>query len=148
MNPLVVSLASADDADAIVSLLATSSTPFDVRDELERRYAKVWLARTRAESSLLGVALTWEVADELQLIELFVAPLARRRGVGRALMSALLNDAERRGFRVAVLEVRRDNAAALALYADLAFEVVGDRKRYYADGEDAILMRRELGVKE
>ena len=146
MTSLLVSLARPEDAAGIAALLAVSSTPFDAREELERRYAKVWVAR--AGTDLLGVALTWEVADELQLIELFVAPSARRRGVGRALMSALMRDGAARGFRVAVLEVRRDNVSALALYDAFGFQLVGERKRYYADGEDAILMQRALGAEE
>jgi ribosomal-protein-alanine N-acetyltransferase len=144
-SPLVSLARPEDDAD-IAALLAASATPFDAREELERRYAKVWVAR--ADTELFGVALTWEVADELQLIELFVAPSARRRGVGRALMSALMGDGAARGFRVAVLEVRRDNVAALALYGAFGFQLVGERKRYYADGEDAILMQRALGTEE
>lgn len=146
MNALGVALARPADADDITALLAVSATPFDAREELERRYAKVWVARAGAE--LLGVALTWEVADELQLIELFVAPNARRRGVGRALMWSLMQDGASGGFRVAVLEVRRDNGAALALYDEFGFQVVGERKKYYADGEDAILMQRALGAEE
>ena len=39
-----------------------------------------------------------------------------------------------------LLEVRASNLAAQALYARLGFERVGLRKRYYADGEDAVLM--------
>ncbi|RYJ01809.1 MAG: ribosomal-protein-alanine acetyltransferase, partial [Acetobacteraceae bacterium] len=36
------------------------------------------------------------------------------------------------------------NAAALALYRAAGFEEVGRRRRYYADGDDALVMRRVL----
>lgn len=45
----------------------------------------------------------------------------------------------------ATLEVRAGNAAAVALYRRLGFEEVGRRRRYYADGSDALLMTRPPG---
>lgn len=146
MIAVQVSLALAGDAPEVAALLTESATPFNAEEELERRYAKVWVARMGAGGELCGVALSWEVADEVQLIELFVASSARRQGVGGALLGALLDDGKTRGFALAVLEVRRDNAAALALYSRFGFAVVGERAKYYVDGEDAILMRRELGT--
>ena len=41
---------------------------------------------------------------------------------------------------VALLEVRASNQPAMRLYASLGFEHVGLRKKYYQDGEDAVLM--------
>lgn len=46
----------------------------------------------------------------------------------------------RDGAESVLLEVRASNAAALHLYDSLGFERVGLRRRYYADGEDAVLM--------
>jgi ribosomal-protein-alanine N-acetyltransferase len=43
-----------------------------------------------------------------------------------------------------VLEVAEGNAAARALYAAGAFRPVGRRSRYYPDGGDALVLRREL----
>ena len=43
-----------------------------------------------------------------------------------------------------LLEVRRDNAAAQALYRSRGFEVVAERRGYYDDGEDALVMRCAL----
>lgn len=40
----------------------------------------------------------------------------------------------------AQLEVRAKNSAAVALYEGLGFTLVGRRKRYYPDSEDALLM--------
>lgn len=144
MSPPDVRLASEHDAAAIAELVATSSTPFDVQAELARRYARLWVARATPHEPIAGVALTWEVADEVHLIDVLVAAHARRRGFGKALLSAVLARAREASFRVVLLEVRRDNAPAQNLYAGLGFEVVGEREKYYSDGEDAILMRREL----
>lgn len=71
-----------------------------------------------------------------------VAPHARRHGLGRALMRALIGEARKRGARVVFLEVRADNPGAQSLYASLGFEKIGVRPQYYQpDGMDAIVMR-------
>jgi len=41
-----------------------------------------------------------------------------------------------------MLEVRADNAAAIALYERLRFRAISTRPRYYPDGTDALVMRR------
>ncbi|MEN0086553.1 MAG: ribosomal protein S18-alanine N-acetyltransferase [Leifsonia sp.] len=71
-----------------------------------------------------------------------VALHARRRGLGRTLMLALIAETRRRGARELFLEVRADNPGAQALYRELGFEEIGVRPRYYQpDGVDAIVMR-------
>jgi len=71
-----------------------------------------------------------------------VAPHARRRGVGRTLVLALLAEARDRGAREVFLEVRADNPGAQSLYRELGFEEIGVRPKYYQpDGVDAVVMR-------
>ena len=73
-----------------------------------------------------------------------VAREARGQGVGRAVLSAFLDRARARGASVIHLEVSEANAPALALYRSLAFERVGTRRAYYADGTDAAVLARAL----
>ena len=54
------------------------------------------------------------------------APAHRQRGLGRAVVVALLEEARRRGSRAAYLQVTADNEAALALYRPFGFAVVYD----------------------
>lgn len=94
---------------------------------------------------VLGLVVFWLVHDEVHVLNVAVAPEARRRGTARALM----REAERRGLdrgaRIATLEVRRSNQAAMELYRSLGYREVGVRPRYYAEeGEDAIVMERDL----
>lgn len=71
-----------------------------------------------------------------------VAPHARRRGLGRTLMLALIDETRHRGARELFLEVRADNPGAQSLYRELGFAEIGVRPRYYQpDGVDAIVMR-------
>ena len=70
-----------------------------------------------------------------------VDPAFQGRGIGRQLLDELLNVA---GGAVVHLEVRTDNATAIALYRSVGFTEVGVRRRYYRiSGADAYTMRRE-----
>jgi ribosomal-protein-alanine N-acetyltransferase len=70
-----------------------------------------------------------------------VVDRARRRGLGRTLMLALLNEARRRNAAEVFLEVRSDNPGARALYEALGFAEIAVRPRYYRGGIDAVIMR-------
>jgi ribosomal-protein-alanine N-acetyltransferase len=65
-------------------------------------------------------------------------------GIGRALLRALLAEADGRGCRHVDLEVRADNARAIGLYESHGFRPVGVRRGYYQpSGADALVMRRD-----
>ena len=81
------------------------------------------------------------VLDEGYISNVAVAPAARRRGIGRALVKEMLCRAETRELSFVTLEVREHNEAAIALYAGEGFLPVGRRRGYYEKPrEDAILM--------
>ncbi len=94
------------------------------------------------EGRLVGYAVAWTVLDQSELGNVAVAPEARGGGVGRALVSAVLERVGARGARECFLEVRESNALAQSLYVDMGFEVVGRRRNYYSlPTEDALVMR-------
>lgn len=94
---------------------------------------------------MAGYVIVWVVHDELHVLNVATAPEARRRGIGRALMDEAHRLGRARACRVATLEVRRSNAAAIALYRALGYRQVGMRPRYYAEeNEDALLMSLDL----
>jgi ribosomal-protein-alanine N-acetyltransferase len=101
-----------------------------------------------ARGRLAGYVCAWYVMDEGELANLAVAPDSRGRGIGRALLAAMLGDAASRGMSQIYLEVRESNLAARNLYASQKFEEVGRRKRYYrSPTEDALILRRTLEPK-
>lgn len=91
-----------------------------------------------------GMVLGRAAADEAEILTLAVVPIARHRGLGRALLDAALHEASRRGARTMFLEVSSGNHAARALYSAAGFAEVGRRGRYYADGTDALVLRASL----
>lgn len=93
-----------------------------------------------------GLLVVWEVADELQILSVAVAPNARRRGHARVLVAEALDEARRAERRIALLEVRRGNVAAIRLYRGFGFVALGLRRSYYADGEDAVEMALPLSA--
>ena len=135
--------AAATDAAAFRALLAANGSAFDAEEELARAHAVVWLARG-ADGEALGFLLGWQIVDELELLDLFVLPAQRRGGIGRALLDGALAHARASGKHTALLEVRTGNLAARRLYQSFGFAEVGERRAYYADGEDALLLKLEL----
>jgi ribosomal-protein-alanine N-acetyltransferase len=78
---------------------------------------------------------------EYEIHTIGVDPAYQGRGVGRRMLDELLKIA---ADSVVHLEVRTDNATAVALYRSVGFTEVGLRKRYYRiSGADAYTMRRE-----
>jgi [ribosomal protein S18]-alanine N-acetyltransferase len=84
------------------------------------------------------------VGDELEIVNIAVAPELRGRGLGTRLLGHVLQQADKMGINQVYLEVRAGNVPARRLYARHGFAVVGTRKRYYTDtGEDAQVMVRQ-----
>lgn len=86
------------------------------------------------DGRLVGFAMYRIVAGEGELLNLAVAPSARRSGIGCALLREMMLLA-----KVWHLEVRESNAAAIGLYESSGYVEVGRRARYYGDGEAALL---------
>lgn len=100
---------------------------------------------------LAGALLLRCVSDEAEILTVCVAPDERRRGLGRALVSAALDSAAWRGAHRVYLEVAVDNAAALSLYRSVGFAEVGRRRGYYGRPEgrvDALLLARTAAPEE
>lgn len=84
---------------------------------------------------------------ECHLLNVCIHPHYQRRGLGRQLLVHLLDVARKGHARVALLEVRRSNRAAYALYSELGFNEIGLRKNYYPGRhgrEDALILARDL----
>jgi len=138
----VIRPARPEDVEAMAAL-GPGWSAAQVAEELSNPDARVLVLECAGR--VAGQAIGWAIAGETQVLEIAVAPQARRRGHGRRLLEALCQAC---GGGPALLEVRASNVAGLALYERAGFQRVGRRARYYADGEEAILMTRtqDLGT--
>lgn len=91
-----------------------------------------------------GMIVARAIMDEAEILTLAVLPDARRQGLGRDLLRAAMRRAAETDARTMFLEVAEDNGAARRLYTSQGFTEVGRRKRYYANGDDALVMRVSL----
>lgn len=132
-----------NDIDDVVNLEVQSfATPWSrqsFEEELENPRARYLIAVLDGEAA--GYAGAWLILDEAHVTNVAVASRHRRRGVGEALMRALIALAKEDGAGSMTLEVRPSNGAARAMYAKLGFKAAGVRKNYYEDTrEDALIM--------
>ena len=111
----------------------------DIETLLASGRGLLWLL-TDETGAVRGALLGERVLDDAHVHLLAVERSLRRRGAGTSLLAAAFDDARAAGARRVLLEVRASQAPAL--YARQGFEIVRRRPRYYADGEDALLLER------
>ncbi len=108
----------------------------------------LFLVAELPELPVAGYLVTWFAADEGEIANLAVAADARRRGVARALLGGVLEEARSREASALYLEVRESNEAARRLYESHGFSAVGRRRNYYRlPLEDALVLRLVLPVR-
>jgi ribosomal-protein-alanine N-acetyltransferase len=94
---------------------------------------------------LVGFAVARLLSGEAEILNFAVQKVYRRRGIGRLLLEALLNQLRELGATKVFLEVRESNAAAIAFYRKLGFQNIGRRHAYYQQPDEAaVIMQAEL----
>lgn len=136
------------DLDAVMQIeRAGQSAPWSIAQfRAELRNSTVSSALVCVpDGAIAGFAIAWFVRDEASILNIGVRPEHRRSGVASRLLAHILALAVRRGCTKVILEVRRSNTAATALYAKFGFALYGVRAGYYRDNhEDALLMKKCL----
>lgn len=104
---------------------------------------QAWVAEQG--EAVVGYLVMRAVSDEVEILNLAVAPPARRQGIASALIRKGLSAAEAGGARRVFLEVRESNHAAATLYVHHEFRPSGKRRDYYREPvEDALILTRDL----
>ena len=114
--------------------------PLD-RNACSREIADNVLYFVEVDGALAATA-AWRRRDDgsAYLSNIAVDPDFRRSGVARAATLFLLEEAK--GCPRIDLVTHPDNAAAIALYGTLGFEVESRKENYFGDGEPRLVMRR------
>jgi ribosomal protein S18 acetylase RimI-like enzyme len=120
----------AHDEDAVLDAARVVATAFGspfveeqghIRSRIERGLNVTAVAQD-ADGAVVGVATLQPIGDVAELVGAAVLPAQRRRGLGGALLSLLLGEADRRGVDVLLLSASEDG---LGLYRSLGFAEVG-----------------------
>lgn len=139
--------AAAADLDAVMAIEISTFpddawSPETMAREVDGPHGYYLVAQAE-DGAIDGYAglLAPERAGQADIQTIAVTERARRRGLGRTLLLALVAEARRRGATEVFLEVRADNPGARALYESLGFTEIAVRPRYYPGGIDAVVMR-------
>jgi len=94
---------------------------------------------------IIGYIGLWIIFDDAQITTLAIDPNLQGLGYSKVIMDFVINYLKERNCQQVTLEVRITNEIAISLYEKYHFLKVAKRKRYYEDGEDAYLMKLDLG---
>jgi ribosomal-protein-alanine N-acetyltransferase len=137
------------DCDAITALEATCQgsdawSAWLVRDGVEGGLPTIRYLVADVDGLVVGYAVASYAGDIAELQRIGVTPAMRRTGVATALLDEVVAHAPGTGANRLLLEVRDDNAGALAFYAARGFIEIDRRPRYYRDGTTAVVLRLPL----
>ena len=90
--------------------------------------------------SIIGFIMSYIVQYEVQIINIAVRLSHQYRGYGKRILSKYLSQFNKKTYLL--LEVRESNLPAYQLYSHFGFEQIDIRRKYYHDGEDAIVMAK------
>ncbi len=154
-SPLAVEfgVAREGDLDALVAIERGSPEAWN-REAFAAEFGRTppTLFVLRASGAPVAFAAVRFQLPDMDILNLAVSPDRRRRGLGRRLLSSLLDHAAGNGVQSVFLEVREGNEKARKLYENAGFAETQRRRGFYREPlEDAILMRlamsHEAGLK-
>lgn len=127
--------------------LASYEYPWSIGNFTDSLHAGYSMWVREAEGEVIGYYAMMAAAGEAHLLNLTIAPIWRRHGLGRDLLDHCLERARDHKAGSLFLEVRTSNAAAIALYHSSGFSDLAVRRAYYparVGREDALIMKKEL----
>ncbi len=112
--------------------------------QLHPRKKHMHLYVARLSEKVIGYIVFYINFGEAHIMNIAVDKTYRRQGVAKYLFDYAFEIIKTNAAEVIFLEVADNNTAALQLYRQYGFEVYGKRKRYYRNGGDAYVMRKEI----
>ena len=113
------------------------------RNELLNPNSKYIIAK--ANNEIVGFAGIWKSVDDVHITNIVTAKKYRNKNIGSLMLSKLIEMARNeKGITSITLEVNSNNILAQKLYEKFDFKVVGIRKKYYNNMDDAIIYTKFL----
>jgi ribosomal-protein-alanine N-acetyltransferase len=94
------------------------------------------------QNKIVGYSVVWKLFEEFHIANIAIHPQKQNRGLGSYFLQEILNLSAEQDY--AILEVRESNQTAIHLYQKFGFFKLGIRTRYYANGENALIMKKQL----
>ena len=120
--------------------------PWSYKTLVDWSYSQTFFGVAAQEGEeIIGYGGITVVADTADIENIAVSENFRRGGVGLSILNELIKIAKEKGAKKIFLEVRVSNSAAMSLYLKSGFKGVYARTRYYSNGEDCLIMCKNLG---
>lgn len=113
-----------------------------LREELlcqDRKYIVV-----KESNEILGFAGIWISPIDVELMNIVIKKDKRNKGIGKKILDEIINLAKSTNLEYLTLEVNEKNVIACKLYKNAGFNVIGIRKKYYNNTDNAIIMKLDL----
>ena len=110
--------------------------------DMNRPHAFCLVAKEK--NQLVGYLIAWKIEDQFHLANIAVHPDQRRKGIGSQLLKTILEIGKEVKCKNIFLEVRESNISAQDFYRKFGFAHTLTQKQYYHDGEDALILEKEL----
>lgn len=111
-----------------------------LENELENEF--MCFLSAKDNKKVLGYIGAYVINGELEILNFVVDGLHQRTGIGTLLFNELLNRYP--AAKSVVLEVREQNEKGINFYKKNNFNVISKRKHYYKNGDDALVMMKEI----
>lgn len=93
----------------------------------------------------IGYCILWSDMDKAQIYSMYIKENFRQKAYAYRALNIIEEKLKKQGIDEWTLEVRVSNDSAIGLYKKMGFEAVYEKKAYYANGEDALYMYKNLG---
>ena len=147
MDNVEISLMTISDLELLKDILLTDFDDFwnynTFKNELLNPNSKYIIAK--ANNEIIGFAGIWKSVDDIHITNIVTAKKYRKQNIGSLMLLKLIQMAENeKGITSITLEVNSNNIPAQKLYEKFGFKVVGLRKKYYNNIDDAIIYTKDL----
>lgn len=115
------------------------------QEELEKPYSHLWVyTDNETDAEIAGYVCFWTLFEELSLLNVVVAQSYRRFGFAKEMLQKMIQLGIQKNLKRIVLDVRKSNESAIALYQSQGFAIRHVQKNFYSNGEDAYQMEKRL----
>ncbi|MBC8494290.1 MAG: ribosomal protein S18-alanine N-acetyltransferase [Candidatus Thioglobus sp.] len=97
------------------------------------------------DQTVVGYCLTLPSMDFVDILNICVDSDYQQQGLGWQLLDNLCKQHQGSARKAIILEVRESNIAAIRFYQSYGFKQIDSRKKYYSNGEDAKILRLQIG---